>query len=42
MVAEALCNAPEDQPLKDLRINELTADGAAVCIEGFAPATRRR
>ena len=31
MGVEAWCNSPGCQPLKDLRINELTEGGAAVC-----------
>ena len=37
-VAEAWYHSPEYQPLKDLRINELTEGGAAVFVEGFNPA----
>jgi len=42
MGVEAWCNSLEYQPLKDLRINELREDGAAVVVEGFDPAARRR
>ena len=37
-VAEAWYNSPEYQPMKDLRINELTEGGSAVFVEGFDPA----
>jgi len=37
-VAEAWYNSPEYQPLKELRINELTEGGSAVFVEGFDPA----
>ena len=37
-VAEAWYNSSEYQPLKDLRINELTEGGALVFVEGFDPA----
>ena len=42
MVAEAWYNSPEYQPLKNLQINELTKGGAAVFVEGFAPAAYGR
>jgi uncharacterized protein (DUF1330 family) len=41
-VAEAWYNSPEYQPLKDLRINELTEGGALVFVEGFDPAALAR
>ena len=36
--AEEWYNSPEYQPLKELRINELTDGGSAVFVEGFDPA----
>ena len=39
MVAEAWCNSLDYQPLEDLRIKELTDDGAAVVVERFNPAS---
>ena len=36
--AEAWYNSSEYQPLKELRIHELTDGGSAVFIEGFDPA----
>jgi len=41
-VAQAWYNSAEYQPLKDLRINELTEGGAAVFVEGFNPAALGR
>lgn len=40
-VAEAWYNSPEYQPLKDLRINELTDGGGVVFVGGFDPAAAR-
>ena len=39
MVAEAWCNSLDYQPLEDLRINELTEDGAAAVVERFHRAS---
>ena len=36
--AEEWYNSPEYQPLKELRIKELTDGGSAVFVEGFDPA----
>lgn len=41
-VAEAWYHSSEYQPLKDLRINELTEGGALVFVEGFDPAALSR
>ena len=36
--AQAWYNSPEYQPLRDLRINELTDGGRVVLLEGFDPS----
>ena len=37
-VAEEWYNSAEYQPLKELRMNELTEGGSVVLVEGFDPA----
>ena len=39
-VAEAWYNSAEYQPLKELRIKELTVGGSSALVEGFNPAVR--
>jgi len=38
-LAHAWYNSAEYQPLRDLRINELTEDGRILLLEGMAPTT---
>jgi uncharacterized protein (DUF1330 family) len=41
-MAEAWYHSPEYQPLKDLRIGELTESGQLLLVEGVSPASRAR
>ena len=37
-VAKAFYESPEYQPLKELRVNQLTKGGTAILVDGFDPA----